>query len=129
MEVTTGELLKEDQEQEFHRDSLGGEGHGGNDDTRVRTAVAWLENAELVERTHNASQIYASSLQVKDRINAQRLLDQATSLDEKERRQANAAVRRMIQGSPTDVISSDEMAWSPEAPASRWPPSSQSYAS
>ena len=109
VEVTTGELLKEDQDQEFQRDSLGGEGYGGNDDTRVRTAVAWLEDAELVERTHNASQVYASSLQVKDRSDAQRLLDRAGTLDEVERRQANAAVGRMIQGSPSDVISSDEM--------------------
>ena len=41
--ATTGEILGEDEEQAFERDSA-------TDDTRVRTAVAWLEEAKLLTR-------------------------------------------------------------------------------
>ena len=109
VETTTGELLREDPDQEFQRDSLSSDVRGGNDDTRVRTAVAWLEEAQLVSRTHNASQIYASTLAVRSLEDARKTLDQTPTLDETERRQADMAIKRMIQAVPEAVISSDEM--------------------
>ena len=41
--ATAGEILGEDEDNAFERDSA-------TDDTRVRTAVAWLEEAELLTR-------------------------------------------------------------------------------
>ena len=56
--ATSGEILDEDEDGKFKRD-------GATDDTRVRTAIAWLEEAKLVRREENAVQIFPSSLRVK----------------------------------------------------------------
>ena len=109
VETTTGELLREDADHDFQRDTLGPNGRGGADDNKVRTAVAWLEEAELVSRTHNASRIYASTLAVRSREEAKRVLDQAPILDDTERQQAEQAINRMIQAVPEATINSDEM--------------------
>ena len=55
--ATTGEILREDDEHAFERDSA-------TDDTRMRTAVAWLEEAVLLTREENRVQVFPSSLQV-----------------------------------------------------------------
>ena len=55
--ATAGEILREDDEGVFERDS-------GTDDTRVRTAVAWLEEAVLLTREENRVQVFPSSLRV-----------------------------------------------------------------
>ena len=55
--ATSGEILGEDDENAFERDSA-------TDDTRVRTAIAWLEDAELVSREENQAQVFPSSLRV-----------------------------------------------------------------
>ena len=44
--ATAGEILGEDEDKAFERDSA-------TDDTRVRTAVAWLEETELLTREEN----------------------------------------------------------------------------
>ncbi len=55
--ATAGEILGEDEDATFARDSA-------TDDTRVRTALSWLEEADLVERKENLVQIFPSSLRV-----------------------------------------------------------------
>ena len=55
--ATAGEILREDDEGVFERDS-------GTEDTRVRTAVAWLEEAVLLTREENRVQVFPSSLRV-----------------------------------------------------------------
>ena len=55
--ATAGEILGEDDEQAFERDSA-------TDDTRVRTSVAWLEEAVLLSREENKVQVFPSSLRV-----------------------------------------------------------------
>ena len=47
--ATAGEILREDEDNAFERDSA-------TDDTRVRTAVAWLEEAVLLTREENRVQ-------------------------------------------------------------------------
>ena len=49
--ATAGEILGEDEEQVFQRDSA-------TDDTRTRTAVAWLEEADLLRREQNEVQLF-----------------------------------------------------------------------
>ena len=70
--ATAGEILIEDEENAFQRDSA-------TDDTRVRTAVAWLEEAELLARDENFVQVFPSSLQLQ-------------SVDEAEKRLAGAGI-------------------------------------
>ena len=49
--ATAGEILSEDEEAAFERDSA-------TDDTRVRTAVAWLEETVLLTREENHVQVF-----------------------------------------------------------------------
>ena len=109
VETTAGELLREDEEDEFQRDTMGGNRQGNTDETKIKTAVAWLEEAELVSRTHNAGQIYASTLLIRDKVEAMKLLEQAPGLDDTEKQQAKGAVSRMVQSGMDDVINTDEM--------------------
>ena len=55
--ATAGEILLEDDENVFERDSA-------TDDTRVRTAIAWLEEAVLLTREANEVRVFPSSLRV-----------------------------------------------------------------
>lgn len=65
--VTSGEILDENEDGKFKRD-------GATDDTRVRTAIAWLEEAGLVRREENAVQIFPSSLRIASLAEAERKL-------------------------------------------------------
>ncbi|MCY4188705.1 MAG: RecQ family ATP-dependent DNA helicase, partial [Bryobacterales bacterium] len=55
--ATAGEILGADEEKAFEQDSA-------TDDTRVRTAIAWLEESELLTREENIVQVFPSSLRV-----------------------------------------------------------------
>ena len=57
MVATAGEILGEDEDEAFDRDSA-------TDDTRVKTAIAWLEETELLTREENVAQVFPSSLRV-----------------------------------------------------------------
>ena len=72
--ATAGEILGEDDEKVFDRDSA-------TDDTRVRTAVAWLEEAELLIREENFVQVFPSSLRVNSAKEAARRLARADIAD------------------------------------------------
>ena len=56
--ATAGEILSEENEEVFERDSA-------TDDTRVRVALACLEEADLLTREENRAQIFPSSLIVR----------------------------------------------------------------
>ena len=55
--ATPGEILREDDGMDWERDSA-------TDDTRVKTAVSWLEDAVLVTREENHVRVFPSSLRV-----------------------------------------------------------------
>ena len=76
--ATAGEILGEDEENAFERDSA-------TDDTRVRTAVAWLEESRLLTREENVVQVFPSSLLVR-------------SVDEAKRRLASARIAAGYRG-------------------------------
>ena len=67
--ATTSEILQEDEEYALERDSA-------TDDTRMRTAVSWLEEAVLLTREENWVQVFPSSLQVTSIQEAGRRLGQ-----------------------------------------------------
>ena len=99
--ATPGEILVEDEEHVFERDSA-------TDDTRVRTAVAWLEEAALLTREHNRVQVFPSSLRVKSIEEATAKLQRARIADAY-RRQLLSVVRTLIEADPDEGISTDEL--------------------
>lgn len=99
--ATAGEILAEDEDGRFERDSA-------TDDTRVRTAVSWLEEASLLAREDNQVQVFPSSLRVNSLDEARAKLGKVR-LVETYRRQLLAIVEVLISAPPTDGISTDEL--------------------
>ena len=99
--ATPGEILGEDEEQAFERDSA-------TDDTRVRTAVAWLEDAVLLTREENRVQVFPSSLRVNSIKEADGRLQRARITDAY-RRQLLTISRSLIEADPDEGISTDEL--------------------
>ena len=99
--ATSGEILDEDEEGNFKRDIA-------TDDTRVRTAVAWLEEAGLVRREENSVQIFPSSLRVKSLDEADALL--ATHITDSGNRKKYLNLLQILMSTPADEgISTDEL--------------------
>ena len=99
--ATSGEILDEDDEGKFKRD-------GATDDTRVRTAIAWLEEAGLVRREENAVQIFPSALRVKDLAEADRKL--ASHIPVAVDRKKYLNLLQILMVAPADEgISTDEL--------------------
>jgi ATP-dependent DNA helicase RecQ len=68
--ATPGEIVREEKDQEFERDKT-------TDDTRVKTAVAWLEEATLLSREENRVQVFPSSLRIRSVDEAAAILEKA----------------------------------------------------
>ena len=99
--ATAGEILLEDDEKVFERDSA-------TDDTRVRTAIAWLEEAVLLTREENEVRVFPSSLRVSSVEEARaRLQRQRMSADE--RRELLSIAEALIDADPDEGISTDEL--------------------
>ncbi len=97
--ATSGEILDEDEDGKFKRD-------GATDDTRVRTAIAWLEEAGLVRREENSVQIFPSSLRVKTLADAeQRLAD----VDADYRRKCLDLIQILLAAPADEGLSTDEL--------------------
>lgn len=97
--ATSGEIVKEEKDQDFQRDSA-------TEDTRVKTAVAWLEEAKLLRREENRVQIFPASLLVRDIEQAKSILDQA-DVTEVRRRQLLTIVQQIINAPSEEGISTD----------------------
>ncbi|MBX7492037.1 RecQ family ATP-dependent DNA helicase [Qipengyuania sp. 1NDW9] len=99
--ATSGEIVRAEQDHEFERDRL-------TDDTRVKTAVAWLEEGKLLAREENRVQVFPSSLSVKTLAEAKEILDK-TDLSLKRRNELIAIVRHLMNAEPDEGISTDEL--------------------
>ena len=99
--ATAGEILGEDEEKVFERDSA-------TDDTRVRTAVAWLEESLLLTREENVVQVFPSSLRVSTVDEAERRLANARIADAY-RRQLLLIVEALIGAGADEGVSTDEL--------------------
>ena len=97
---TPGEILSEDDEHVFERDSA-------TDDTRVRTAVAWLEEAALLTREENRVQVFPSSLRVSSVEEARAKL-QSANIVEAYRSQLLTIAETLMEADPDEGISTDE---------------------
>jgi ATP-dependent DNA helicase RecQ len=99
--VTSGEILDEDEEGNFKRDIA-------TDDTRVRTAIAWLEEASLVRREENSVQIFPSALRVKSLEEADKKL--ATRINPAVDRKKYLNLLQILMTAPADEgITTDEL--------------------
>ena len=99
--ATAGEILGEDEENVFQRDSA-------TDDTRVRTAVAWLEEAVLLTREENRVQVFPSSLRVGSVEEARAKLEKAR-IAGAYRRQLLTISQSLIEADADEGISTDEL--------------------
>ena len=99
--ATAGEILGEDEDAAFERDSA-------TDDTRVRTAISWLEEAQLLTREENRVQVFPSSLRIRSLAEARQKLarremraDYRTSL--------LTIAKALLEADPDEGISTDEL--------------------
>ena len=99
--ATPGEILSEDEEKAFERDST-------TDDTRVRTAVSWLEEAVLLTREENRVQVFPSSLKVNTIVEVRSRLSKQQITKEYQGRLLSIA-ETLIDADPDDGISTDEL--------------------
>ena len=99
--ATPGEILGEDDDREFERDST-------TDDTRVRSAVAWLEDAVLLAQEENRVQVFPSSLRVGSMEEARAKL-QRTTMSDAYRRQLLTVCDTLMEADPDEGISTDEL--------------------
>ena len=99
--ATTGEILAEDEEGVFERDSA-------TDDTRVRTALLWLEESRLLTREENRVQVFPSSLRVTTIAEAENRLAKADMVDEY-KKQLIELVGCLIDADADEGISTDEL--------------------
>ena len=63
--ATAGEILLQDEEHEFIRDTA-------TDDTRVKTAISWLEEATILSRHENEVTVFPAFLQIQSMAEARR---------------------------------------------------------
>ncbi len=101
VEATTGEILGEDEDKVFEQDST-------TDDSRVRTAVSWLEESELLTREENRVQVFPSSLRVSSVDEARTKLAKARIRDAY-CRQLLTIVQTLIAADADEGISTDEL--------------------
>ena len=99
--ATAGEILLEDEEKEFERDSA-------TDDTRVRTAIAWLEEAVLLTREENEVRVFPSSLRVSSVEEARKRIERRPVADNY-RSQLLSIAETLIDADPDEGISTDEL--------------------
>ena len=90
--ATPGEIVKEELDHEFERDTA-------TDDTRVKTAVSWLEEAVLLKREENRVRVFPSSLKIRTLAAANRLIT-AANVTEGYARELLALVRSSHQLAP-----------------------------
>jgi ATP-dependent DNA helicase RecQ len=99
--ATAGEILAEEESAVFARDSA-------TDDTRVRTGIAWLEEAVLLSREENQVQVFPSSLRMRSMDEVREKLSKAPMVDEY-RRQLLPLVEALIAADSDEGISTDEL--------------------
>ncbi|WP_234710104.1 RecQ family ATP-dependent DNA helicase [Sinorhizobium medicae] len=99
--ATPGEIVREETDQEFERDNA-------TDDTRVKTAVAWLEESTLLTREENRVQVFPSSLRIRTMEEAEAILSKA-ELTGPRRKQLLDLVRHLMTASPDAGVSTDEL--------------------
>ncbi|KKZ12043.1 MAG: helicase [Candidatus Synechococcus spongiarum SP3] len=100
--ATAGEILRGDEDRGFQRDAV-------TDDTRVRTALTWLEESALLTREENVVQVFPSSLRVHSLKEARQRLDRVPTMTEARRKQLLKITERLINAPPDEGVTTDEL--------------------
>lgn len=101
LEATSGEILGEDDDKAFERDSV-------TDDTRARIALAWLEEAGLLTQEENRVQVFPSSLLVSSVKEVHAKLNKTQICDDHRRRLMRIA-EMLIETGADEGITTDDM--------------------
>ncbi len=99
--ATPGEIVHEEKDRDFQRDS-------NTDDTRVKTAVAWLEEAHLLNREENRVQVFPASLRVRSMAEVREILA-AADITQRRRDDLTAIVQHIINAPQEEGITTDEL--------------------
>ena len=100
--ATPGEIVREDDDNEFVRDTL-------TDDHRVKIAVAWLEDAVLLKREENRVRIFPSSLKIRTLDEATKRINDNESIPKHCREPLHKLVQCLIEAAPDTGVSTDEL--------------------
>lgn len=99
--ATAGEVLLGDIDHDFQRDKL-------TDDTRVVTAISWLEEAHLLNREENQTRLFPSSLRVRS-VEAAREKLKRRSIPDTQQRELLEIVRALTAANADEGISTDDL--------------------
>ena len=99
--ATPGEIVKEDIDGDFGRDR-------DTEDTRVKIAVSWLEEAVLLKRDENFVRVFPSSLRVRTIDEARKRIEGADTTPAY-RTKLLRLVRSLLDSPPDRGISTDEL--------------------
>ena len=99
--ATPGEIVKEDVDGDFGRDR-------DTEDTRVKIAVSWLEEAVLLKRDENFVRVFPSSLKIRTMDEARERID-ASDAPAGYRTKLLRLVRGLLDSPPDRGISTDEL--------------------
>ncbi len=117
--VTSGDLLRDEEvATDFDAGDRGA-------DTKVKTAVAWLERAGFVVRDENQTRVFQGRLKVRSLKEAERRLDRLAprlELSAAERRRWLAILQALLNADPDEGLSADELA---ELPGVAWEDSAE----
>lgn len=101
--LTAGELLRDGQLR------VGFDATESDADTRVRTAIAWLERAGFVERNENRTRVFQGRPAVRDLDEARAHID-ALSISSAQRERWLAVLEALLQCGPDETMTADELA-------------------
>ena len=99
--ATAGEILTEDTEGSFEKDFV-------TDDSRVRTALSWLEESEFLTREENAVRIFPSSLRISTIREAKKIIFNQR-IREDYKKQLGKIVEVLIEADSSQGITTDEL--------------------
>lgn len=105
--ITAGELLRDDEVETSIR------AEDRDADTKVRTAIAWLERAGFIERDENVNQVFQARPLVRDLEEAGQRVG-GLNLSAQEQALWLAILREIINAGPTEHLTVDRLALLPE---------------
>lgn len=98
-----GEIVKEDTNADSRNDS-------SDVDNKVKTAIYWLEEAELLVRDENKISVYPSSLMISSREEAElKLDDKKNAITKARRRTLLKIVNHLLQAPANEAVSTDDL--------------------
>ncbi|WP_020677321.1 RecQ family ATP-dependent DNA helicase [Geopsychrobacter electrodiphilus] len=105
--ITTGEILRSDAVDTSFDSS------DNSADTKVKTAVAWLERAGIVERNHNSTGVFQGRPAIKNIEEAREKIS-ALNLPALTKRRWFAVLAALMNANPDEGLSADKLAELPE---------------